>query len=105
MNNIHSDSPAIMADGRTYSNWQPCAVINENIRKRENINTNWDYRNYLQSNANSIMSLDRRKACEQTGCTPIHSKLALTPQSDLQKIYLSRQQLQHDIVITPSQFN
>jgi hypothetical protein len=48
MNNIHYDSPAIMADGRTYSNWQPCAVINENIRTRENILTNWDYRNYLQ---------------------------------------------------------
>ena len=105
MNNIHTDSPAIMADGRTYSNWQPCAVINENIRKRENINTNWDYRNYLQSNANSIMSLDRRKACEQTGCTPTPTKLSLTPPSDLQKIYLSRQQLQDDIVITSSQMN
>ena len=102
MNNIHYDSPAIMEDGRTYSNWQPTAVINENIRKRENIKTNWDYRNYLQSNANSIMSLDRRKACEQTGCTPMHSKQYLTPDTDLHKIYLSRQQLQHDIVITPS---
>jgi hypothetical protein len=99
MNNIHSDSPAIMADGRTYSNWQPCAVINENIRKRENILTNWDYRNYLQSNAKSIMSLDRRKACEQSGCTPIQSKLSLTPPTDLHQIYLSRQQLQKDIVI------
>jgi hypothetical protein len=100
MNNIHTDSPAIMADGRTYSNWQPCAVINENIRKREHINTNWDYRNYLQSHANSIMSLDRRNACEQTGCTPIHNKLSLTPPTDLQKIYLSRQQLEDEIVIT-----
>ena len=102
MNNFYNDSPAIMADGRTYSNWQPCAVINENIRKRENINTNWDYRNYLQSNANSIMSLDRRKACEQTGCTPIDNKLSLTPPTDLHQIYLSRQQLQNEIVITTS---
>jgi hypothetical protein len=99
MNNIHSDSPAMMADGRTYSNWQPCAVINENLRKRENILTNWDYRNYLQSNANSIMSLDRRKACEQSGCTPLQSKLYITPPTDLHQIYLSRQQLQKDIVI------
>jgi len=105
MNNIHSESPAIMADGRTYSNWQPCAVINENIRKRENINTNWDYRNYLQSNANSIMSLDRRKAYEETGYTPTHTKLSLTPPSDLQKIYASRQQLQDEIMITTSKIN
>lgn len=103
MNNIHFDSPAIMADGRTYSNWQPCAVINENIRKRENINTNWDYRNYLQRNANSIMSLDKRKACEQSGCTLTNSKLSPIPPSDLKQIYLSRQQLQNDIVITPTQ--
>jgi hypothetical protein len=100
MNNIHFDSPAIMADGRTYSNWQPCAVINENIRIRENIKTNWDYRNYLQSNANSIMTLDRRTACEQTGCIPVDNKISTYEPSDLKQIYLSRQQLQEDIVIT-----
>jgi hypothetical protein len=105
MNNIHFDSPAIMADGRTYSNWQPCAVINENIRKREHINTNWDYRNYLQRNANSIMALDKRKACEQSGCTPTQSKLSPAPSTDLKQLYLSRQQLQNNIVITPQLFN
>jgi len=100
MNNIHFDSPAIMADGRTYSNWQPCAAINENIRKRENINSNWDYRNYLQTNANSIMSMDRRMACEYSGCTQVDNKVNTTTQSDLKQLYLSRQQLQESIVIT-----
>lgn len=106
MNNIHYDSPANMADGRTYSNWLPCAVINENIRTRENIKTNWDYRNYLQSNANSIMSLDRRKACEQSGCTLVQNEQSTTSTpSDLKQIYLSRQELQNDIIITSSQLN
>jgi hypothetical protein len=101
MNNIHLDSPAIMADGRTYSNWLPTAAINENIRKRENINTNWDYRNYLQSNAENIIDMNRRVACEQTGCTPIDNTITgLDPPSDLKQIYLSRQQLQESIVIT-----
>lgn len=101
MNNIHLESPAIMADGRTYSNWQPCAVINENIRKRENINTNWDYRNYLQSNANSIMDMDKRIACEQSGCTPSENKQSIySAPSDLKQVYLSRQQLQESIIIT-----
>jgi hypothetical protein len=101
MNNIHFDYPAMMADGRTYSNWLPTASINENIRKREGINTNWDYRNYLQSNANSIMDMDRRMACEQTGCTPINNAITkLDDPSDLKQIYLSRQQLQESIVIT-----
>jgi hypothetical protein len=101
MNNIHFDSPAIMADGRTYSNWLPTASINENIRKREGINSNWDYRNYLQSNADSIIDMDRRMACEQSGCTPFDNKInELENPSDLKQIYLSRQQLQESIVIT-----
>jgi len=99
MNNIHFDSPPMMADGRTYSNWQPGAVINENIRKRENIYTNRDYRHYLQSNAKSIMSLNQRVACQETGCTPLYSDQLQTTPSDLKQLYLSRQQLQEDIFI------
>jgi hypothetical protein len=99
MNNIHFDSPPMMADGRTYSNWQPGAVINENIRKRENIHTNRDYRHYLQSNAKSIMSLNQRVACQETGCTPLYSEQSPPPPSDLKQLYLSRQQLQEDIFI------
>jgi hypothetical protein len=99
MNNIHFDSPPIMADGRTYSNWQPGAVINENIRKQENIHTNRDYRHYLQANANSIMTLNKRVACEHSGCTPLYSKQNPAPPSDLKQVYLSRQQLQEDIFI------
>jgi hypothetical protein len=97
MNNIHFDSPPIMADGRNYANWQPGAVINENIRAREHINTNWDYRNYLQQNATSIMDFDRRMACDQTGCTPINTKVSRPP-SDLQQMYLSRQQLEKQLL-------
>jgi hypothetical protein len=93
MNNIHFDSPPIMADGRNYANWQPGAVINENIRAREHINTNWDYRAYLQQNATSIMDFDRRMACEQTGCSSINTTVSQSP-SDLKQMYLSSQQLQ-----------
>jgi hypothetical protein len=100
MNNIHLDFPPIMADGRTYSNWQPGAVINENIRKREGIRTNTDYRHYLQSNATSIMSFDKRMACEQSNCTPINSKSSVPPSSDLKQLYLSRNKLQQEYFIT-----
>ncbi len=69
MNNIHFNSPALMADGRNYANWQPTAVLNDQIRARENIKTNWDYRAYLQKNANSIMEFDKNVAYQQTGGT------------------------------------
>ena len=34
-NNIHFDFPSIMSDGRNYSNWQPGAVINEELSKEK----------------------------------------------------------------------
>ena len=86
-----------MADGRNYTNWQPGAAINESIRARENINTNWDYRAYLQQNASSIMDFDRRMACEQTGCTNTNTTVSQPP-SDLKQMYLSSQQLQQRLL-------
>ena len=50
-NNIHFDYPPIMMDGRNYSKWQPGAVLNEEIRKNNDIHTNWQYRSYLMNNA------------------------------------------------------
>ena len=67
MNNIHLNSPALMSDGRNYANWQPTAVLNDQIRSREHIKTNWDYRAYLQKNALSIMEFDKNMAYSQTG--------------------------------------
>jgi hypothetical protein len=62
-NNIHSDFPPIMYDGRNYADWQPGAVINDNIRKEANIKSNWDYRNYLSKNADSIIKYNQLNAC------------------------------------------
>jgi hypothetical protein len=75
MNNIHFDYPALMSDGRNYSTWQPTAVLNDQIRKKENIKTNWDYREYLQKNANSIMDFDKHVAFSQTGGSYSYSSL------------------------------
>ena len=92
------DFPAIMADGRAYTDWQPGAVINEQLRKRGNIKTNWDYRMYIQNNADSIMSYDRTRACDESFCS--YSKTMLPPHttSDLKDIYLSRRELQNRII-------
>jgi hypothetical protein len=68
MNNFHSNFPALMSDGRSFSNWQPTAVLNDQIRTRENLKTNWSYRQYLQNNADSIIAFDQSTACQQTGC-------------------------------------
>ena len=122
-NNIHFDYPPLMSDGRLYSSWQPNTIVNESIRKDQNITTNWDYRRYLTSNALSVMKYNNQEACTDLGLPvrinsgnslpentgPIlYSSVHDTKRpaygynnSDLKSPYLSREQLQAKI-ISPS---
>ena len=69
-NNIHFDFPPIMDDGRNYATWQPGAVINERIRQKEGIKTNWQYRKYLTENADSIIKQNQLAACNECCSCP-----------------------------------
>ena len=69
-NNIHFDFPPIMDDGRNYASWQPGAVINERIRQKEGIKTNWQYRKYLTENADSIIKQNQLAACNECCSCP-----------------------------------
>ena len=118
-NNIHFNYPPIMNDGRNYSSWQPEAVINNRIQKNENIQSNWQYRQYLQNNGLEIMKYNSQEACYELGLNP-HIKTNNTPStnvpykfkssfdsskpgfgycnSDLKNIYLSREELNARLV-------
>jgi hypothetical protein len=118
-NNIHFNSPPIMADGRNYATWQPDAVINRRIQKQENIHSNWAYRMYLQNNGREIMQYNNSEACYDLGLSP-HVQSDKTPSSnvpykfssiydtatpgygycnsDLKNPYLSREQLNSRLV-------
>ena len=121
-NNIHFNFPAIMQDGRTWSNWQPEAVVNERIQQQENINSSWNYRQYLTNNALQIMKYNNMESCYTMGL-PSHCQTNKTPSknvpysfqssfdsskpgfgycdSDLKSQYLSREQL-NARMISPS---
>lgn len=121
-NNIHFNFPAIMQDGRTWSNWQPEAVVNERIQQQENINSSWKYRQYLTNNAIQIMKYNNMESCYDMGL-PSHCQTNKTPSnnvpytfkssfdtskpgygycnSDLKSQYLSREQL-NARMISPS---
>ena len=81
-NNIHFDFPPIMQDGRTYSSWQPEAVINQRIQKQENIHSNWEYRQYLTNNALQAMKYNSMEACYDLGL-PCHTQTNKTPSSNV----------------------
>jgi hypothetical protein len=71
-----------MADGRTYSSWQPEAVINDRIRQQENITTSWQYRQFLINNASDIMKINNQEACSELGL-PTHFQTNATPSSNV----------------------
>ena len=100
MNNIHSEFPANMADGRVYSNWEPTAVINEQLRKRENLNTNSEYRAYIQQHANTIREYNQTEACLQSGCAYTYARQPVYHETDMKKTYLTRQELQQKMYPT-----
>jgi len=104
----------MMSDGRILSSWQPEAVINRQIQKNENIKTNWDYRQFMQTNGLKIMKYNSFSVCAESGLDPIVGQPAMsasnapfmfnstfdstTPKfgycaSDLKSPYLSREQL------------
>lgn len=113
-NNIHFKSPPIMSDGRNYATWQPGATINENIRKKEGITQNWEYRKYLIENADKIIKQNQIGACDNCGdCKVNINDNATYPKSpfiytdtnaktqpygyetsDLKNLYLSKNDLQ-----------
>ena len=127
-NNYDFNSPAKMADGRLWSQWQPDAVVNQRIQRQEGIQTNWGYRQYLQKNGLEIMKYNNQEACYTLGLDP-HFTTGKTPSdnvpytfrgtfdsskpgfgycnSDLKNPYLSREQLNSRLIsptINPAAF-
>jgi len=101
-NNTRFDFPPIMADGRNFSNWQPEAAINENIRRENNIKTNWEYRQYLATHAKEVIAFNQSQASNQQQQQhpqqhPQHPQHQ-HQQSDLKQQYLQTEHQQINIV-------
>lgn len=116
-NNIYQNMPPRMTDSRSLiAAHQPEAVLNDNLLKQNNIQSNWEYRKFLTENSQQIAQDNFREACNDAGYfqrfTPdergFQSKTHQTPsqvqykekttilqeQSDLKQLYLSRDELQ-----------
>ena len=81
-NNINFNFPPIMADGRLWSQWQPDAAVNQRIQVKEGIQSNWQYRQFLQNNATQIMNYNTEESCYALGLDP-HSKTGNTPSDNV----------------------
>ena len=114
MNNIHSESPALMSDSRIYTDYLTNCQVNNSIRSNNSIKTNYDYRQYLIKNGRNIMKTNFNAAeqCTTKSChnpnTYYNNKYIFKncsdqtqpygyETSDLKKLYLSRKDLQSQL--------
>ena len=127
-NNKYADFPPLMMDGRTITaSWQPEAVLNSHQLKEINVETNWQYRQYMIKNAKDIMKYNCTQSATDSGYIKRYADLEnnsySTPYisnsyvdntkpsgfqtSDLKELYLTREQLQARMVapeITQEEF-
>ena len=111
-NNQYYNFPPFMNDGRNFTDLRPEAIINENIRQNQHINTNWKYRRYLQENSNKIIEVNQLMACDECSACPYYNTGQITnvpflyhlfgdktkpigyETSDLKELYLSKEILE-----------
>ena len=58
-NNKYNDCPALMADGRQFTDYRANSQINMNVMEKKNLMSNYEYRNFLIKNGNSMIDNDR----------------------------------------------
>ena len=67
-NNKYFDCPALMADGRIMTDYRQNGTLNDMIRLNNNVMSSYDYRQFLQSNAQDIMNINENYIVEKNGC-------------------------------------
>ena len=116
-NNIYSDFPPLMSDGRLYYNFDPSCKANDYLKNELNLKSNYDYRQYLINNGKNIIENNKKSAqfscgapilnhANDGGKTKRYLYKNLNDQtqpfgyehSDLKNIYLSRQHLQNNTI-------
>lgn len=67
-NNVFEGFPPLLSDGRNITaSYQRDTVSNQDIKNKNGIQTNWEYRRYLQKNANEVMKQSFRDMSNDTG--------------------------------------
>jgi hypothetical protein len=71
--NKHLDCPAVMEDGRAFTDYRQSNTVNEMIRNGNNVMTNFEYRNFLINNGKSIMKINNNYLEKKLECKDCNS--------------------------------
>lgn len=58
--NKYNDCPALMSDGRIFTDYKASCIVNENLRNKNNLETSDQYRLFLINNAKKIMKTNKK---------------------------------------------
>ena len=67
-NNKYFDCPPRMNDGRHFTDYTSNCYTNNLIRADNNIQNNFEYRQFLTNNAEKIMDMNRAYSCQKNCC-------------------------------------
>lgn len=66
--NKYFDCPAIMNDGRAFTDYRPSSTVDDMIRLGNNVRSNYEYRQFLINNASAIMNINNKYLDNKLGC-------------------------------------
>jgi hypothetical protein len=72
-NNKYPDCPALMDDGRAFTDYRPSCYLNDLIRTMNGIQSDFEYRKFLQNNAVQLMDTIRLYNIKKNGCLPCNA--------------------------------
>jgi hypothetical protein len=83
-NNQYFNSPSRMADGRHFTDYRPNCLLNNNLKHQTETLNSYDYKLYLQRNAEKIMDLNRKHSYILNGEHECCSKNKDVPEKHIQ---------------------
>jgi len=73
-NNRYPDCPAIMDDGRAFTDYRSSCYINNVLRTQNGIKNSYDYRQFLINNGSKLINTIRLYNIEKSSCKPCDAK-------------------------------
>ena len=68
-NNKYVNCPALLSDGRIFTDYRPNCHVNNLVRANNNLTNSFQARMFLTNNATKLMDLNRTYAVQKAGCT------------------------------------
>jgi hypothetical protein len=69
-NNKYFGCPARISDGRTFTDYRPRCMVNEDIKRVNNLTNSYDYRQFMIHNAANLMKSNFEYAIQKASCQP-----------------------------------